>query len=77
MSAEEELKTFKLQMLKKSRMQSVVLGIGAVITVLFMIYGFTQNIEAGKQRDITMGAEREAAALREQLIKCESERSKK
>lgn len=58
MSAEEELKAFKLQTLKKARMTAVVLGIAAVITVIFMIYGFTQNIEAGRQRDLSEYATR-------------------
>lgn len=53
MSAEDELKAFKLQTLKRARVTAVVLGLSAVIAVLFMIYGFTQSIEAQKQRDLS------------------------
>ena len=53
MSAEDELKNFKLQTLKRARVTAVVLGLNAVIAVLFMIYGFTQSTEAQKQRDLS------------------------
>ena len=81
MSAEEELKAFKLQALKRARMTSIVLGGAGVIAVLFMIYGFTQSIEASKQRDISLIQERllmgcqKRADTAEQGLKMETERS--
>ncbi len=57
MSAEEELKAFKLQTLKRSRVTSIVLGSAAVIAVLFVVYGFTQNIEVNRQRDLRLDLE--------------------
>ena len=57
MSAEEELKAFKLQALKRARMTSIVLGGAAVIAVLFMVYGFTQRIEGNMQRDLRLDLE--------------------
>ena len=59
MSAEEELQAFKLQTLKRARVTAIVLGCAAVISVLFMVYGFTQNIEATKQKDIALYQERQ------------------
>ena len=59
MSAEEELQAFKLQTLKRARVTSIVLGGAAVISVLFMIYGFTQSIEASKQKDMALYQERQ------------------
>ena len=80
MNAEEELIQFKHQMLKRSRITSIVLGLAAVIAVLFMVYGFTQNIEAGRQRDLSIVAmvesQKEIAILKEQLAQCESEKNK-
>ena len=78
MNAEDELRLLKQQILKKSRITSVVLGISAVVAVLFMIYGFTQNIEAERQRDLATFAkeesQKEISILKEQLIRCESEK---
>ncbi len=81
MSEEEELKAFKIQALKRARMTSIVLGVAAVIAILFMMYGFTQSIEASKQRDISLTQERllmecqKRADAAEQGLKTETERS--
>ncbi len=81
MSAEEELKGLKLQALKRARMTSIVLGDAAVIAILFMMYGFTQSIEASKQRDLSLFQERllmecqKRADAAEQVLKTETERS--
>ena len=72
MTTEEELKAYKLQMLKRNRISSVVLGSAAVVSVLFMIYGFTQSIEADKQRFSAIESEKSATIYKEQLEKCES-----
>ena len=81
MNMEDELKAYKQKELKRARVTSVVLGLAAVIAVLFMIYGFTQSIEAQKQRNLAgmMQQELESANnkienLNRQLEKCESER---
>ena len=43
-----------------------------------MIYGFTQSIEAGKQRDLAVEAivnsQKEIALLKEQLVACQAEK---
>ncbi len=52
---EAELKNQEMlqrRRLRRARVTSIVLGTAALIAVLFMIYGFTQSIEAGRQRDI-------------------------
>jgi len=60
---EAELKNQEMlqrRLLRRARVTSVILGTAAVIAVLFMIYGFTQSIEAGKQRDLAFEREKEA-----------------
>ena len=52
MSTEEELKAANSNALRRARIQSIVIGFSVVISILFMFYGFTQGIEAGRQRDI-------------------------
>ena len=82
MSAEEELQAFKLQTLKRARVTSIVLGGAAVISVLFMIYGFTQSIEASKQKDMALYQERQLQECQkrreaaDQALKMETELSK-
>ena len=75
-----ELEEYKKLMLKKARLTSIVMGLAAVIAVLFMIYGFTQNIETGKQLDIAlekeMASQKEISVLKEQLAQCQSEKNK-
>ncbi len=47
---EAELKNQEMlqrRMLRRARVTSLILGIAAIIAVIFMIYGFTQSIEAG------------------------------
>ena len=70
----------KKLMLKKARIQAIVIGMAAVIAVLFMVYGFTQSIEAGRQRDLSLFAkeesQKEISTLKEQLARCESEKNK-
>ncbi len=66
---EAELKNQEMlqrRMLRRARVTSIVLGTAAVIAILFMIYGFTQSIEAGRQRDIAEG-QRAEAVKNEQL----------
>ena len=81
MNAEEELKALKLQTLKRARVASIVLGSASVIAVLFMIYGLTQNIEASKQRDMSLIHLRQwmecvkRADAADQGLKMETERS--
>ena len=60
MSAEEELKALKLLILRRARVTAVVLGTAVVLCVLFLIYGFTQSIEATMQRDIAGEKEKQA-----------------
>ncbi len=73
--------------LKQARRTSIILGAAAVITVIFMIYSFTQSIEAERQRieaakyreikdiEITK-VKNELTSLKEQLRKCETEGGK-
>ena len=72
MTTEEELKAYKLQMVRRNRLTSFVLGSAAVVSVLFMIYGFTQSIEVDKQRFSAIESEKNATIYKEQLEKCES-----
>lgn len=78
-----ELEEFRKQMLRRARLTSIVLGLAAVVTVLFMIYGFTQSIEAGRERDIALEKEQAASiealnqkeiadSLKRQLAECQS-----
>ena len=58
---EAELKNQEMlqrRMLRRARVTSIVLGTAAIIAVLFMIYGLTQSIEAGKQRDNALANEK-------------------
>ena len=71
MTTEEELKACKLQMVRRSRLTSFVLGSAAVVSVVFMIYGFTQSIEADKQRFSAIESEKIAIQYKAQLEKCE------
>ncbi len=60
---EAELKNQEMlqrRMLRRARVTSIILGTAAIIAVLFMIYGLTQSIEAGKQRDIAVTNEKNA-----------------
>ncbi len=60
---EAELKNQELlqrRALRRARAFSVVLGIAAVIAILFMIYGFTQSIAAERQAEIARNNEKKA-----------------
>ena len=50
----EEFEELKKLALRRARITSIVLGTAAVVAVLSMVYGFTQSIEASKQRDIAI-----------------------
>jgi WD40 repeat protein len=79
---EAELKNQEMlqrRMLRRARVTSLILGIAAIIAIIFMIYGFTQSIEAGrqsleagKQRDIAISNENKAV-----LAKVEAEQQRK
>ena len=69
---EAELKNQEMlqrRALRRARVTSVVLGTAAVIAVLFMIYGFTQSIEATRQRDIAVDKEKQAIEAKEEADK--------
>ena len=73
---EAELKNQEMlqrRMLRRARVTSIVLGTAAVIAILFMIYGFTQSIEAGRQRDIAEIQRAEAVKNEEKAIKASKE----
>jgi len=76
----EEFKKLEKLALRKVRLQSIILGSAAVITVLFMIYGVTQKIEADRQSDlryeIELTSQKEILILKEQLAQCQSEKNK-
>lgn len=60
---EAELKNQELlqrRALRRARAFSVVLGIAAIIAILFMIYGFMQSIRAEEQAEIARQGERRA-----------------
>jgi hypothetical protein len=87
MTAEEELKILKQGMLKRARITATILGIAAVTALIFMIYGFTQSveakrraIEANEQRNLAVKAENASIekimTLEEQLKICQSEKSR-
>lgn len=62
---EAELKNQELlqrRALRRARAFSVVLGIAAIIAILFMIYGFMQSIEA--QNQAKLAREKESQAIR-------------
>ena len=72
-----ELEDYKKLMLKKARLTSIVLGLAAVIAILFMVYGFTQTIEAHRQRDLDREeSQKEISILKAQLAQCQSEKNK-
>jgi ABC-type lipoprotein release transport system permease subunit len=57
---EDELKSIQEKLVGRARATSIVLGVAAVITVLAMIYGIIQNIEAGTWRDMAVQKEQQA-----------------
>jgi len=69
---EAELKNQELlqrRALRRARAFAVVLGIAAIIAILFMIYGFTQSLEAKRQADVAKENERKALLAEEDAIK--------
>ena len=81
MKTEAELNEIAQKQLKMAWKTAVFLGFAAVIAVLFMIYGLTQSIEAGKQRDLAVQHEmianemkNELIILKEQLAACQAEK---
>jgi hypothetical protein len=73
MTAQEEFKTYKedfdKKQLKRARAQALILGSATVLTVLGMLYGLINNIEAGTQRDLALKNEQDAIALKNELGK--------
>ena len=68
---EAELKNQELlqrRALRRARAFSVVLGIAAVIAILFMIYGFTQSIEAQRQAELALAGEKRALLAEKDAI---------
>ena len=68
---EAELKNQELlqrRALRRARAFSVVLGIAAVIAILFMIYGFTQSIEAQHQAELALAGEKRALLAEKDAI---------
>lgn len=64
---EAELKNQEMlqrRLLRRARVTNIVLGSAAVVAILFMIYGFTQTIEVGRQRDIAVQKEHAADSAR-------------
>ncbi|HEY5826581.1 MAG TPA: ATP-binding protein, partial [Cyclobacteriaceae bacterium] len=62
---EAELKNQEMmqrRMLRRARVTSVVLGIAALIAILFMVYGIIQQVQAEKQ--FTIAKEQESLALK-------------
>jgi hypothetical protein len=64
MTAHEEFQVYKSdydkKLLKRARVQSIILGLAATITVLAMLYGMIQNIEAKTQRNSAIANEQKA-----------------
>jgi hypothetical protein len=64
MTAQEEFQVYKAEyekkLLTRARVQAIVLGSATVITVMAMLYGLVNNIEAGAQRDIAVANEQKA-----------------
>jgi hypothetical protein len=64
MTPQEEFQAYKAdfdkKQLKRARIQAIVLASAAVITVLAMVYGTIQNIEANTQRDRAVANEQMA-----------------
>ncbi len=69
MNTKEEFQEYKLQQLKRSRLTAVVLGMAAILCVLFLIYGFTQSIEATRQRDLAVEMEKQAVEAKAEANK--------
>ena len=79
----EEIKVFEREALRRARLTSIILGFAALITVISMLYGFTQSIEAEKQsiiaqeqRERAVKQESQAAILQDQLTACQAEKIK-
>lgn len=69
---EAELKNQELlqrRALRRARVMSAVLGVAAIIAIIFMIYGFTQYIEAEHQRTLAVEKEKKAIRAEEDAIK--------
>lgn len=74
MNIEDEFKEFKRKQLKRARVTALVLGATAVLCILFMIYGFTQSIEANRQRDLNESMRMKTQQLEQELVKCQEEK---
>ncbi|CAN5338404.1 hypothetical protein BH09BAC3_BH09BAC3_37530 [soil metagenome] len=78
---EAELKNQEMlqrRTLRRARVTSVILAVAAVIAVIFMLYGFTQSIEAGRQ-SVEAGKQRDLAVIKEKeaiLSKEEADRER-
>lgn len=79
----EEIKLFQQKALRRDRITSIILGLATIITVISMLYGFTQSIEAEKQniiaqeqREIAVKQESRSAILQDQLKACQAEKIK-
>ncbi len=71
---EAELKNQEMlqrRMLRRARVTNLVLGTAAIIAVLFLLYGYTQTIEANRQRE---AAEREKKAALEAKAEADKQR---
>ncbi|MDZ4716656.1 MAG: hypothetical protein SH819_14415 [Cytophagales bacterium] len=69
---EAELKNLELlqqRSLRRARIMSLVLGIAAIIAIIFMIYGFTQYIEAEHQRVVAQDKEMKAIKAEEEAVR--------
>lgn len=68
---EAELKNQELlqrRALRRARVFSLILGIAAIIAILFMIYGFMQSAEAQRQEEIARQGERRALLAEKDAI---------
>lgn len=69
---EAELKNQEMmqrRVLRRTRATAVVLGIAAVIAILFMVFAYIKKIEADRQTDIATAKEQEARILEAQAKK--------
>lgn len=75
MTAEEELKelkTFKLQTLKRARVTAAMFGTLAIVALIALVYAFFQQTAANKARiqaeQATFSAQSEIAVLKKQIL---------
>jgi len=76
----EDFKKLEKLWLRRAKINSIILGTSAILSILFFTYGVSQKIESERERnmryEIEVSSKKEIAILKEQLAQCLSEKNK-